>query len=439
MPNPLPLKTFIIALFFLAAIPGSPLTGHAEKKADAEIINLQNSKFLVLEQAKRDSNPDSRIKEHKIMIRRLQEGLVEQKIKVLGSKTQERNLLGDLEEIDLRLLDQRQELTRTNELHQQQNLLLEDKQQAIKQLLAAKEKSKLHIQARLSAYYQMGEVGLMNVIFSTVTLPELLSFQDHFQYLLQHDQQALNTYLGDIDQLVAARDELVLEGKQLADIKEKLQEEEVRLAATQQEKLHLLDRVNTEKTLYQQAAVELEKAAGQLSRTLESLSNAAAPNSERRDSSNKASPSSDQGFSGQQGNLPPPVAGTVIKLFGESSLTAATGINSFADGIAITAEEGSPIKAVYDGKVIHSGYLRGYGNMLIIDHGQQYYTLVARASEFFKKEGIRVAGGEVIGVMGKNAALLGEGLYFEIRQGSKTLDPMQWLDNALLTVKAADR
>lgn len=435
MPVPLPLKYFSIAIICLPGIIGGPMLPHAQDAAAAEAIQLQNSQFLLLEQAKKNSDPGSRIKEHKIMIRRLQEGLVEQKIKVLGSKKQERNLLADLEEIDLRLLDQQQTLAEANKRHEQQNRLLLTKQQDIKQLTASKDENKRHIQARLNAYYQMGTVGLMNVIFSTTTLPELLSFQDHFQSLLQHDRQSINTYLTEIKELTAAMDELVEEEKQLEETKRKLQDEEVHLAATQQEKLHLLGRVNTEKSLYQQAAVELEKAAGELSRTLNDLSKR--PAAEKVASAEAGPSPAGQGFAGQQGRLPPPVTGIVVKLFGKSSL-AASGVNSFVDGIALTAGEGTPIKAVFDGKVIHSGYLRGYGNMLIIDHGQQYYTLVARAAKFFKDEGTKVTGGETIGVMGKNTALLGEGLYFELRQGSKPLDPLQWLDKSLLTIRTAE-
>ena len=85
------------------------------------------------------------------------------------------------------------------------------------------------------------------------------------------------------------------------------------------------------------------------------------------------------------------------------------------------------ISAVFDGKVIHSGYLRGYGNLIIIDHGQQYFSLVSRAAEFYKTEGIKVAKGDVIGLTGEGDSLYGEGIHFEIRKGSKSEDPLLWL------------
>ena len=85
------------------------------------------------------------------------------------------------------------------------------------------------------------------------------------------------------------------------------------------------------------------------------------------------------------------------------------------------------IKAVYDGKIIHSGYLRGYGNLMIIDHGQQYFSLLSRAADFYSKEGTKVEKGEIVGMTGDGDPLYGEGLHFEIRKGSKPEDPLLWL------------
>ena len=91
------------------------------------------------------------------------------------------------------------------------------------------------------------------------------------------------------------------------------------------------------------------------------------------------------------------------------------------------------IRAVYDGRVIHSGYLRGYGNLMIIDHGQQYFSLISRAATFNKKEGTKVKSGEIIGVTGEGDPLYGEGLHFEIRKGSTPEDPLLWLKEGFLS------
>jgi len=92
------------------------------------------------------------------------------------------------------------------------------------------------------------------------------------------------------------------------------------------------------------------------------------------------------------------------------------------------------VKAIFEGTVNFAGYLHGYGNTLIIDHGFQYYTVVARMETLLKKEGDAVKTEEEIGIMGETATLIEEGLYVEIRHGTKTEDPLLWLDKNKLSL-----
>ncbi|MFP4387749.1 MAG: murein hydrolase activator EnvC family protein, partial [Desulfococcaceae bacterium] len=80
-----------------------------------------------------------------------------------------------------------------------------------------------------------------------------------------------------------------------------------------------------------------------------------------------------------------------------------------------------------DGEVIYAGWFKGYGNMIILDHGDHYYTLYAHAGELFKGEGDIVRSGEVIASAGHGGAMEGSGLHFEVRHHGKPLDPMEWL------------
>jgi septal ring factor EnvC (AmiA/AmiB activator) len=76
--------------------------------------------------------------------------------------------------------------------------------------------------------------------------------------------------------------------------------------------------------------------------------------------------------------------------------------------------------------VIYADWFKGYSNMVIIDHGQHYYTLSAQLDEILKKTGDTVFAGEVIGTVGDTGTLTGPGLYFEIRHHGKPLDPVVW-------------
>ncbi|HWP34358.1 MAG TPA: peptidoglycan DD-metalloendopeptidase family protein, partial [Thermodesulfobacteriota bacterium] len=132
------------------------------------------------------------------------------------------------------------------------------------------------------------------------------------------------------------------------------------------------------------------------------------------------------GFAAARGRLVAPVAGEIVTPFGPREHPRFRTV-TVSNGIEIRAPAGAEIRAVYAGRVVYAGWLRGYGKILVLDHGDQYYTLYAHAAELYKAVGEPVQAGEVIATVGDTGALEGPVLYFEIRQGSRPLDPADWL------------
>jgi septal ring factor EnvC (AmiA/AmiB activator) len=96
-------------------------------------------------------------------------------------------------------------------------------------------------------------------------------------------------------------------------------------------------------------------------------------------------------------------------------------------GIEIRAEEGSAIRAVMAGTVVYADWLKGYGQVLILDHLNGFFSLYAHASKLLVKVGEHVPSGQVIGETG-DTGLTGENtLYFELREGADPVDPLVWL------------
>jgi len=378
-------------------------------------------------------------------IRKLQEGIIDHKIKILGSKKKERTLLGELEKIEKELQDQKNMLATLRAESEEQELLLSDKQEYLTQVLAEKRAHQVHVKNRLAAYYRMGSVGLMNVVFSSESLPELLDFKEYFGIMVQRDHAIIQEYLGQIKESNRAREEHAREKLRLMQLADEVRENENELTRLRQEKNYLLQQVNTEQDLYEQAVAEIEEAAADLAATLRRLQTAAAPppaapqpSSQTGTEIQKVLPEAadvQEGFPAKKGLLDPPVVGTVFTSF-RQKIKGRFDSSTIADGIDIRVEKGMQIKAVYDGKIIHSGYLRGYGNLMIIDHGQQYFSLISRAAEFYKNEGAKVATDEIIGIIGEGDPLYGEGLHFEIRKGSNPEDPMLWLKKDALPLEA---
>ena len=96
-------------------------------------------------------------------------------------------------------------------------------------------------------------------------------------------------------------------------------------------------------------------------------------------------------------------------------------------GVVFFADEGTPVMAVFPGKVVFSDWLKGYGLLLIIDHGQGFMTLYAHNQSLFKQKGNTVDQGEQIATVGHSGGLKKNGLYFEVRERGKAIPPLKWL------------
>jgi septal ring factor EnvC (AmiA/AmiB activator) len=98
------------------------------------------------------------------------------------------------------------------------------------------------------------------------------------------------------------------------------------------------------------------------------------------------------------------------------------------NGIEIAPQKDGPtVQAIHPGKVIFADHFQGYGNLLIIDHGLNYYTLYGHCAEFLVNKGDLVRGEQPIAIAGDTGSLKGISLYFEIRFKARPLDPLQWL------------
>ena len=133
-----------------------------------------------------------------------------------------------------------------------------------------------------------------------------------------------------------------------------------------------------------------------------------------------------QAFNQLKGLLNLPVSGKIVSSYGHYRNVEFNVMNC-RSGVLIRADRGEPIHAVANGTTLFADWFKGYGNMLIIDHGHSYCTLYAHMEELFKKKGDTVESGEVIATVGDSGTLSGPGLYFEVRHHGKPEDPLQWL------------
>jgi murein hydrolase activator len=156
--------------------------------------------------------------------------------------------------------------------------------------------------------------------------------------------------------------------------------------------------------------LELEQAELQLSKLIQQLSGPGGP----------------PGFEGLKGRLPYPTDGIIEVGFGRV-VNPKFNTVTVQKGVDIHAAKGAIVRAVADGRVVHAAWLRGYGNLLIVDHGDRYHSLMAHLDSFSRTVGEIVHRGEELGRVGDTGSVKGPYLYFEIRKAGEALDPAVWL------------
>jgi septal ring factor EnvC (AmiA/AmiB activator) len=364
-----------------------------------------------------DSND---VSEFRIKIRRLQHGIVEQKNQISENQQQERSILEEIEALDSKLSTQKDKVAELKAKMEHQQALIDREEKALSKLRTDRDLVERHLKKRITAYYTMGHIGLLNVTFSTKTLPELLSFHDSFNSLIKYDQEVITVYRETIKELERAKDALSLEKSVFEEFIVQAQTEESLLEETKTEKRSLLTHIRTQVKLHKQAIDEMQEASQNLADSIVSIKN--------------KNETYEEGFFTNKGNLPPPVDGAIITLF-QQEKTNKLGIARTSMGIELQADNNTKVIAVSGGDVIYAGYLRGYGNTVIIHHGLQYYTVTSRMEKILVKQGQKVKINDTIGIVGDTATLFDEGLYFEIRHNKESLDPLLWLNpNRLSTL-----
>ncbi|HQS82702.1 MAG TPA: peptidoglycan DD-metalloendopeptidase family protein [Thiobacillus sp.] len=186
----------------------------------------------------------------------------------------------------------------------------------------------------------------------------------------------------------------------------------------------LVERLN--RVMAQQAAREAARARAQQAQKNPKTDKRAASQPRRGLGVNTETPvafRSAKPFSGLKGSLRLPVAGELMNRFGAQR----EGGGVSWKGLFIRAAEGTVVKAIASGQVVFSEWLRGFGNLIIVDHGEGYMSLYSNNESLYKQVGERVQPGDPIATVGNSGGQPDTGLYFEMRHQSRPVNPLLWV------------
>lgn len=295
-------------------------------------------------------------------------------------------------------------------------------------------RKRMEIERRLSSLYKAGEIGALRMFFSAESFPQLAENIRYMRSILENDKRIFVEYNQKIDQLKSLKADLERDALKKERIMTGIEQKKREIEEEKSKKAAYLGKVRQDRKSYETSLKELQANASRLQAMitrLDALSRRKLPSRHEKPGARQKPlaelpPVPDRGFATQKGRMSLPVRGEILESYGKHKHPEFNSF-TFSKGLSISASSGTEIRAIYEGTVIFADYFKGFGNMIIVDHGGGYFSLYAHASRLAKKVGAEVARHEPIGVVGDVDSSKGSMLYFEIRYQGKPVDPAGWV------------
>ncbi len=276
------------------------------------------------------------------------------------------------------------------------------------------ERERQAVEKTLRTLYKFGRLDVLQLALEAENMSAILAESKHLELLAAYQEKVISTYQFSLSELRAAEDLQETKKSEYTRLLRESEEKKRELEAREAENRALLQKIRQNKSSYLKALAEQNERAQQLEALMKKLA-----------SQEIVLPFRFVPFYEKKGKLPWPIRGKIITRFGPERYLNTTTMNN---GIEISPQEGAlTVRAVHPGKVIFADYFQGYGNLLIIDHGLNYYTLYGHCAEFLVAKGDLVNGEQPIAIVGDSGSLKGTSLYLEVRYKARPLDPLQWL------------
>jgi septal ring factor EnvC (AmiA/AmiB activator) len=277
--------------------------------------------------------------------------------------------------------------------------------------------SETYAAKRLVSIYKLNWVGKIQLLATADSFFDFATRKSALEHILNQDEQLLQKMHSNQAELEALITEQKARAAEKRALELSLTEHIRKLSVAQRRRGAVLKRIRSEKKLELAALASLKQAARELDSAIDTLP----PSPVQPSADTETKP-----FKAYKGLLRWPVKGKIISFFGPYRDNKYKVMN-FRSGIDIQAERGEPIRSISAGLTIYANWFKGFGNMIIIDHGDHYYTVYAHLEEVFKVKGDRVEKGEVIATVGDSGSLMGPALHFEVRHHGKPVDPLKWI------------
>ena len=356
---------------------------------------------------------DARQADGRGLEQRAQERLRALRAEAQSLLAQERTLLGELRRFQVERSLKVEELRQLEADAARVEEELQETTRHLTLLQQSHEEQAPALRARLREVYKLGSGGYVRLLLGLDHARDLGRALRTVSALAAQDRERVRAHQSTIGALAEARAALEKRRNELAALRRSTGDARLALDRAVRERSALVASIDSRRDLNAQLTGELQAAQTKLQRTLTGLEDASAVALPLRT---------------LQGTLDWPARGDVVTRFGRSRASR-FGTMVVRRGIEIAAAAGAPVRAVHGGTVAHAAPFSGFGNLVIVDHGNRAFSVYGFLDEVRVTRDARVEPGHVVGSVGLDPA--GQAaLYFELRVDGEPVDPLQWLQAA---------
>jgi len=326
------------------------------------------------------------------------------------TKTAER----ELEEVGIELDIRTRELQIAVDLQRQ---IEQEQQNVAAQVVEVGQRivrQKEFLRHRLAALYRLGGLSYLRLLMSIDERRNPIEAMSMLSYLVERDSRAVTAFQNTRAQLDARTADLLHKRQRVADIRRIVEERRAAVSATYAQRERMVASLRTAGSTSERQISELEEKATRLERLLDFLSKQQAGVVAKVD------------VRSYQGALDWPAQGRIIEQFGLQR-NAKFSTVTFNNGLKIAAPPGAEVHSVFVGTVLFSQWFKGYGNLIILDHGNRVFSLYGNLKSPSVAVGDRINAGQTIAGVGESEEAKSGYLYFEIRRDNKPENPQKWL------------
>ncbi|MEX2473845.1 murein hydrolase activator EnvC [Marinobacter sp.] len=321
--------------------------------------------------------------------------------------------LAEIEQEVGRLTRERRDLRRQAEEQQQRLKALEKQETDLTRTLDSQRES---LKKQIRAAWMEGDAPAVKVLLNEIDPDKIARTMTYYEYLSRDTVRRLEVFNDNLRQLRETRQDVQATRVRLGKLEQDVEERQDQLAASREQRKQTLAALDAEISDRKGERQDLTADRERLEKLLREVEEAIA---------SIPSPNDSKPFKSLRNKLPWPTRGKVFSNFGDGYAEGKMRRN----GLMMNTSEEADIKAVHYGRVVFANWLRGFGLMTIVDHGDGYMTLYGHSSSLFTSPGDWVDAGETLAAAGRTGGTSDPALYFEIRHNGKPVNPRSWLGN----------